>query len=599
MKGTVVATWVNTTRKLLGNDIVNKSMNEIGWGSQKIFSPIENVDDIKVKNFVAHMAKQSNMSVKDLWRKIGQDNILSFSKDYSSFFNHDNVYTFLKSLYDIHVVMTKRFKGAKPPIVSLEPISKNQAIFTYNSEREMFDYFLGMLDGTFNYFNEKAVVEEISRTSGSLKLKLTFQQDIYYKKNYKLNSFLSFGKIKNFALKLAIAVGVIITVINIPLMGFASIIRPIISGLITGGVTFFIASAMIKPVESIKEELERIIDNKYDISGDIVTDDFFEDIYKLLNKHKETIQADFVGFKGVTDEMGTFINKINNLLKSMESASDDISAVVEQVADNAVSQAENTDTVVNALDSNIKELTTIVEVENNHKTQLEEIIQKINDSQLKLEESSNNINTSLNEFSEVKLRGAQLENKAKDITSIVSIVSQISDQTNLLALNASIEAARAGIHGSGFSVVAESIRKLAEQSKLSVKEINSNLAVFIGEIKKLVEQIDSQYDLLEGETGRLVNVKESSFKTNESISKVAKSMIGTIEKLNVQAQSIDNLTENMKSLSSIAEENSAYSEEGSAGVTNYTQDIKTLTENISNFQKVSDVFKEDLDRYKI
>lgn len=599
MKGTVVATWVNTTRKLLGNDIVNKSMNEIGWGSQKIFSPIENVDDIKVKNFVAHMAKQSNMSVKDLWRKIGQDNILSFSKDYSSFFNHDNVYTFLKSLYDIHVVMTKRFKGAKPPIVSLEPISKNQAIFTYNSEREMFDYFLGMLDGTFNYFNEKAVVEEISRTSGSLKLKLTFQQDIYYKKNYKLNSFLSFGKIKNFALKLAIAVGVIITVINIPLMGFASIIRPIISGLITGGVTFFIASAMIKPVESIKEELERIIDNKYDISGDIVTDDFFEDIYKLLNKHKETIQADFVGFKGVTDEMGTFINKINNLLKSMESASDDISAVVEQVADNAVSQAENTDTVVNALDSNIKELTTIVEVENNHKTQLEEIIQKISDSQLKLEESSNNINTSLNEFSEVKLRGAQLENKAKDITSIVSIVSQISDQTNLLALNASIEAARAGIHGSGFSVVAESIRKLAEQSKLSVKEINSNLAVFIGEIKKLVEQIDSQYDLLEGETGRLVNVKESSFKTNESISKVAKSMIGTIEKLNVQAQSIDNLTENMKSLSSIAEENSAYSEEGSAGVTNYTQDIKTLTENISNFQKVSDVFKEDLDRYKI
>ena len=50
--------------------------------------------------------------------------------DYPAFFVHDNLYSFLKSLFDIHVVMTKRFAGAKPPIVEIEPISAREAIFT-------------------------------------------------------------------------------------------------------------------------------------------------------------------------------------------------------------------------------------------------------------------------------------------------------------------------------------------------------------------------------------------------------------------------------------------------------------------------------------
>ena len=48
MKGTVVATWLNTTRKLFGEDVVKNAMSYAGWGENKIFSPIENVEDDKV-----------------------------------------------------------------------------------------------------------------------------------------------------------------------------------------------------------------------------------------------------------------------------------------------------------------------------------------------------------------------------------------------------------------------------------------------------------------------------------------------------------------------------------------------------------------------
>ena len=64
-----------------------------------------------------------------------------------------------------------------------------------------------------------------------------------------------------------------------------------------------------------------------------------------------------------------------------------------------------------------------------------------------------------------------LESKSKSISNIITTINKIAKETNLLALNASIEAARAGNAGSGFMVVAEEIKKLADQSVDSVREV--------------------------------------------------------------------------------------------------------------------------------
>jgi methyl-accepting chemotaxis protein len=96
-----------------------------------------------------------------------------------------------------------------------------------------------------------------------------------------------------------------------------------------------------------------------------------------------------------------------------------------------------------------------------------------------------------------------LGRRADDIGKIIEVIDDLAEQTNLLALNAAIEAARAGEHGLGFAVVAEEVRKLAEKSTQSTKEISDLIGGIQKEAREAVENMDKSTTMVQ--EGLLLN----------------------------------------------------------------------------------------------
>lgn len=128
-----------------------------------------------------------------------------------------------------------------------------------------------------------------------------------------------------------------------------------------------------------------------------------------------------------------------------------------------------------------------------------------------------------------------LDSKSKSIGKIVETINQIAVQTNLLSLNASIEAARAGEAGKGFTVVAEEIRKLADQSVHAVKEIEALIQEIQIQTKDAVV-IANEADSIVTEQELAVNNTEASLK---ALSRNVESLVTNVDMITDSIMNID------------------------------------------------------------
>lgn len=597
MKGTVVSSWMISSRQLYGDRVVDAALEKYGFDKDHVFSPLEDVSDSLAKGMVEYIGSHVGMDKAQIWGKMGEENIKTFSQNYPGFFRQENAYRFLKSMNDVHEVVMKRFKGATPPILDMELISPTEVMFIYRSKRGMGEYLSGLLRGVADYFKEDIKVEKISGSDSEIRLRLTFPSEITFKKHYRLNEILSFGFIKKTALKSAILTAILSAVTILGLGGLSWQ-----TGVAAVSVPFFAFlsnTLLARPSKVLMQEISDLSKRKYTAKLDIHTADEYEDIMDCLASLKYTIQKDFIEFNSTADEMFTFNNALASISEVMKGTSDDIKNALEHLANSTHTQAQNTEHLVEVLNESIHNIASISEESQTNNDKITTAMSSIETSFGEVERTATQIVGVMEQFKDIKNNGNQLQDNAQNITQIVSIVSSIASQINLLALNASIEASRAGDAGRGFAVVADEVRKLSVETNHAVERINTGLGGFISDIDRLVGGIDTQYSVLDSGSASLEKAVSTSAHSKDNLKEVSNLMIATSEHLKGEAGRISSLFDPIQNLAALGEENSASTQEASQSVTDYVEQIAELSNKIGVFNSLIQDFQSKLEEYKI
>ncbi|GLY11118.1 methyl-accepting chemotaxis protein [Pseudobacillus badius] len=237
------------------------------------------------------------------------------------------------------------------------------------------------------------------------------------------------------------------------------------------------------------------------------------------------------------------VSQLVAMISSIRSSSDSLTNAAEQMTNDNRSAQESSEAIM----ENIQEISKGSErqMQSNEEAvrAMEEMaagIQKIAESASSIAEASSGV-TELTEASYLQTSDAVSEieeavqsivatNKEvvelgimfKEVEKIVGVITSITDQTNLLALNAAIEAARAGEAGKGFAVVADEVRKLAEESKSSAGQITEMLNNFEAVTARVIENTEVSTKKAETSTEAVLKIEQSLQKMKDSIQEVNK-----------------------------------------------------------------------------
>lgn len=322
-----------------------------------------------------------------------------------------------------------------------------------------------------------------------------------------------------------------------------------------------------------------------------------------LARSLENTQNTIVQLLEQVDHLTTGVNEKSNILKTssvkMNGTSvciaDTISEVTQGISNQSKDLMEITE-FVNVLGHSMNNMVlTTHEMDTNSK----HINKQALESQSGIQSVMDSINILSDSFDTYTHKIKSFETNVNSINNITSIINAIAEQTNLLALNAAIEAARAGESGKGFSVVADEIRKLAEQSKASASNISTIIMSIGMDTNELIQNTNS----MDKELLKQIDKMKETIGAFERILSSLNTMMPQISNISKEALGIDTqkdiVLSKIEATAAIAEEITASCEEVAASAMDLALTTKNVSDGSLNLNESAVSLQEKVNTFKI
>jgi twitching motility protein PilJ len=298
------------------------------------------------------------------------------------------------------------------------------------------------------------------------------------------------------------------------------------------------------------------------------------------------------------DEIGTVADSYNAIIRSLrqivgkvQDASQSVTATAEgneaSIKKVALESTQQAEVIAQAL----AQIQAMTETSEGMAERAKQARQKMNRSRKVVQAGDDAMNRTVEGISTIRETVSETAKKVKrlgeasqKISKVVSLIGDFAAQTNLLALNAAIEAARAGEEGRGFSVVAEEVRTLAQQSAAATAEIEQLVEEIQGQTNEVVmameagtEQVVTGTQLVEESRQKLTQISTVSAQVNQLIQEISQAAAE-------QTQTSSTVSQTMQSVATIATENSKQSEEVANSFSNLLSVAQGLQVSVAQFK---------------